>query len=164
MLSVGYHKTELAIKIPKLQCKNCGKIRQLKLDFADQKKHFTKSLERFAIDLCQIATIEKVAALTGLSWDTVKDIHKQHLFKKYRKIKLQKVHYIAIDKIYLGKKRKFITIVLDLESGRVIHIGQGKGKAALLGFWERLKRSKAKVKAVATDMASGYIAAAFILN
>lgn len=69
------------------------------------------------------------------------------MHKKHKKIKLKKVRYIAIGEIYLGKKRKFITIVLDLDSGRVIHIGQGKGKAALLGFWEHLKRSKAKVKA-----------------
>jgi transposase len=73
---------------------------------------------------------------------------------------MKKVRHIAIDEIYLGKKRKFITIVLDLDTGRVIHIGQGKGKDALKGLWVRLKRSKAKIKAVATDMASGYIAAA----
>jgi len=69
------------------------------------------------------------------------------------------VRYLAIDEVYLGKKRKYITIVLDLRTGRVIHIGRGKGKAALKGLWGRLRRSKAKIQAVATDMASGYIAA-----
>ena len=97
--------------------------------------------------------------MVGLSWDTVKDIHKRHLRRKYKSFSLKKVRHIAIDEIYLGKKRKFITIALDLDTGRVIHLGQGKGKDALNGLWARLKRSKAKIKAVATDMASGYIAA-----
>ena len=66
--------------------------------------------------------------------------------------------------MYLGKKRKYITLMLDLGTGRVIHIGKGKGKGALKGFWRRLRRSKAKVEAVATDMASGYIAAVLELN
>jgi len=100
-----------------------------------------------------------VAELTGLSWDTVKEIDKRYLRRKCKSFNLKKVSHIAIDEIYLGKKRKFVTIVLDLDTGRVLHIGQGKGKDALKGFWVRLKRSKAKIKAVATDMASGYIAA-----
>ena len=61
--------------------------------------------------------------------------------------------------MYLGRKRKFITIAMDVESGRVIHIGKGKGKEALKSLWKRLKRCSAKIQAVATDMASGYMAA-----
>jgi len=103
-------------------------------------------------------SIHDVAELTGLSWDTVKEIHKAHLHRKYKSFNLKKIRHIAIDEVHLGKKRKYITIVLDLGTGRVIHIGKGKGKDALKGFWMRLKRSKAKIQAVATDMASGYIA------
>jgi len=149
----------LIVQIPRLQCKDCGAIKQPRLGFADPKKHYTRSLERFVIDLCRIMSIQDVAELTGLSWDTVKEIHKTHLRRKYKSFNLKKVRHIAIDEVYLGKKRKYITLVLDLRTGRVIHIGKGKGKDALQGFWRRLKRSKAKIEAVATDMASGYIAA-----
>jgi transposase len=159
MLPVGNRKVELSVEIPRLQCKKCGAIKQPHLNFADPKKHYTRSLERFVIDLCQVANIRDTAELSGLSWDTVKEIHKRHLRRKCKSFKLKSARYIAIDEIYLGKKRKFITIVLDLGTGRVLHVGQGKGKDALKGFWRRLKRSKAKIQAVATDMASGYIAA-----
>jgi transposase len=104
-------------------------------------------------------TIQDAAELTGLGWDTVKDIDKGYLRDKYRSVSLKGVRYIAIDEVYLGRKRKYITIVMDLESGSVIHIGRGKGKGALSGFWKRLKRSGANILAVATDMASGYMAA-----
>jgi transposase len=159
MLPVGRRKVELIVDIPRLCCKDCGSIRQAHLAFADPKKHYTRSLERFAIDLCRVMSIQDVAELTGLGWDTVKEIHKRHLRRKYRSFNLKKVRHIAIDEVYLGKKRKFITIVLDLQTGRVIHIGKGKGKDALKGLWRRFKRSKAKIQAVATDMASGYISA-----
>jgi transposase len=159
MPPVGNRKIELAVEIPRLHCKHCGAIKQPHLAFADPKKHYTRSLERFVIDLCRIATIQDVAALTGLSWDTVKEIHKKYLRRKYKSFNLKKIRHIAIDEVYLGKQRKFITLVLDLRTGRVLHIGQGKGKQALNGFWRRLKRSKAKIEAAATDMASGYMAA-----
>jgi transposase len=159
MLPVGNKKVELVIEIPRLSCNHCGAIKQPRLAFADPKKHYTRSLERFVVDLCRMATMQDVAALTGLSWDTVKEIHKKYLRRKTKSYNLKKVRHIAIDEVYLGKKRKFMTLVLDLRTGRVLHIGQGKGKEALAGFWVRLKRSKAKVEAAATDMASGYMAA-----
>jgi len=104
-------------------------------------------------------TIQDVAELTGLNWDTVKDIDKGYLRDKYQSVSLKDVRYIAIDEVYLGRKRKYITIVMDLETGRVIHVGKGKGKHALKGLWKRLKRCNANIFAVATDMASGYMAA-----
>jgi transposase len=159
LLPVGKKKTEMIIRIPRLLCRDCNSVRQPDLPFAEPRKHYARSLERFAIDLCRIATISDVAELTGLSWDTVKDIHKKHLRRKCKSYDLKKVHYIAIDEIHLGKKRKFVTLVLDLVTGRVLHIGNGKGKDALKGFWRRLKRSGADIKAAATDMASGYMAA-----
>ena len=157
-LPVGRKKVELTVYIPRLCCKNCGTIRQPGLSFADPKKHYTRSLERFVIDLCRVMTIVEVAELTGFSWDTVKDIDKKYSKKEYKSVSLKNIHYIAIEKIYLGRKRKYITIVMDLESGRIIHIGKGKGKDAIKGLWKRLKRSKAKIRAVATDMASGFMA------
>lgn len=155
--SVGRKHVELSVNIPRLFCKDCGAIRQANLDFADPKKHYTRSLERFVIDLCRVMTIADVSQFTGLSWDTVKELDKLYLRQKYQSVSLAAVRYIAIDEVYLGRKRKFITIVMDLETGQVIHVGKGKGKDALNGLWKRLKRCKAKIQAVATDMASGYM-------
>lgn len=149
----------MAVSIPRLLCKDCGAIRQASLDFADPKKHYTRSLERLVIDLCRRMPLSDVAELTGLSWDTVKEIDKAYLKERYRSVSLSTVRYLAIDEKYLGRKRKFITLAMDLESGRVIHVGQGKGKAALKGLWKRLKRCGVTIKAIASDMASGYIAA-----
>jgi len=48
---------------------------------------------------------------------------------------------------------------LDLESGAVVFVGEGKGSEALIPFWQRLKSSRAKVEAVAIDMSPAYIGA-----
>ena len=64
---------------------------------------------------------------------------------------------IAIDEISIGKGHRYLTIVLDLESGAVVHVGQGKGGDALRDFWVRLGRSRVKIEAVATDMSPAYI-------
>jgi transposase len=109
--------------------------------------------------MSQLIPLRYVAALCGLSWDTVKQIHKEKLKRKFKRIKLKNVRQIAIDEVCIGRPRKFLTIVLDLETGQVLHIGKGKGGNALKGFWRRLSHSKAKIQAVSTDMASGYMSA-----
>src|SRR4029079_694989 len=41
-------------------------------------------------------------------------------------------------------------------TGAVVFVGDGKGVAALEPFWKRLRRSHAKIEAVATDMSAAY--------
>lgn len=101
-------------------------------------------------------TMSDVAELTLLSWDTVKTITKSHLAKNYGRPALRGVRYLAIDEIHLGKKNAFYTIVIDLEDGRILWAKSGRGKAALQGFWRRLRVAKAKIRAVATDMSAAY--------
>lgn len=101
-------------------------------------------------------TMSDVAELTLLCWDTVKAITKAHLAKDYGKPALRSVRYLGIDEIHLGRKQRFYTIVIDLEDGRIVWAAPGRGKAALRGFWRRLRVAKAKIKAVATDMSAAY--------
>jgi transposase len=82
----------------------------------------------------------------------------RRLEKDYQRIGYRKVHAIAIDELYLGRARKYITLVIDLESGRIIWVGQGRGSQALREFWRRFKLSGARLKAVAMDMSGAYAA------
>ena len=101
-------------------------------------------------------TLSDVAAMTLLGWDTVKAITKKHLAKDYGRPALGDVRYLAIDEIHLGTKNRFFTIVLDLDDGRILWAKPGRGKAALRGFWRRLRAAQAKIRAVATDMSAAY--------
>jgi transposase len=104
-------------------------------------------------------TLKDVANFLRVSWDLVKDIYKYYLKKRFSKPRLSKLKYIAIDEISIRKGHKYITLVMDLKSGAVIFVGDGKGADALAGFWKRLKVSRAKLKAVSTDMSTAYVAA-----
>lgn len=101
-------------------------------------------------------TLSDVAVMTRLSWDTVKSITKSHLAKDYGKPALRGVRYLGMDEIHLGKQQRFYTMVIDLEEGRILWATPGRSKAALQGFWRRLRVAKAKIQAVATDMSAAY--------
>lgn len=51
-----------------------------------------------------------------------------------------------------------MTIVVDLDTGRIVHVGNGKGKEALEAFWNRANRLGVKIEVVATDLSGAFIA------
>lgn len=108
------------------------------------------------MDLRKEMSIKAVADFTGLNWKTVKDIEKAKLKIKYRTIRLKDVRAIGIDEIYLGKRWKYKTIVIDLESGAVLYVGKGRGVDSLDGFKRKLRNSKCTISTVAVDMGAAY--------
>ena len=158
-LPIGRRSVTLMAVIPRLRCHDCGLTRQATLGFAEPRRTYTKSFARYALELSRHMTIKDVAEHLNVSWDVVKEIQKQYLQRKFAKPKLKHLKQIAIDEISVGKGHRYITLVLDLETGAVVHVGEGKGGDSLRDFWKRLRSSGAKVEAVATDMSPAYIEA-----
>jgi transposase len=155
-LPIGRRATTVVLAIPRVACQACGLVRQVKLDFAEPRRTYTKAFERYALELSRSMTILDVARHLGVSWDIVKDIQKRDLSRRYAKPKLKGLRRIAIDEIAVGKGHRYLTVVLDLKSGAVVFVGDGKGGDALKPFWKRLRQCKAKVEAVAMDMSPAY--------
>jgi transposase len=65
-----------------------------------------------------------------------------------KNIKFGKLKRIGIDEISIAKGHKYMTIVMDLDSGRIVYANKGKGSDSLTEFFKKLKASKAKIKAV----------------
>ena len=155
--SIARKPVYLSLAIPRIECRCCGAVRQVKVGFADPRVTYTKSFRRYVLDLSHAMTIKDVARHLGVSWDVVKEIVKHDLQKRFSRPKLKDVRQIAIDEISIGKGHRYLTVVLDLETGRIVYVGHGKGGDALTDFWKRLRRCGAKVEAVATDMSPAYI-------
>jgi transposase len=146
----------LEFRVPRVYCLDCSANQQVKIPFADVKKHYTHQFERYVLELSRYTTIQDVAKHLQVSWDTVKDIQARHLQQRFGKPKLHKLKEIAIDEIAIGKGHHYLTVVLNLRSGAVVFVGDGKGVKALEPFWRRLRRARAQVVAVATDMSPAY--------
>src|ERR1019366_4820847 len=155
-LPIGKAPTFINFTVPRVFCFNCGKTRQVKIAFADPKKHYTHAFAHYALDLSRLMTIQDVADHLVIGWDTIKEIQAKYLQRKFGKPKLRNLKQIAIDEINIGKGHRYLTIVLDLLSGAVVFVGDGKGADALKPFWKRLRPSGARVEAVAMDMSAGY--------
>jgi len=159
MVPIGSKVIFLDLDVQRVACKRCDTIRQVELGFADSRFSYTKAFERYVLELSKHMTILDVAHHLHVSWDTVKDIQKRYLKKKFSRPVLKDLRYLAIDEITVSKGHRYLTVALDLESGAVIFVGDGKGADALGPFWKRLSHSPAAVQAVAIDMSPAYMSA-----
>jgi transposase len=153
---IGSRATFVALLIPRVECQACGVVRQVEIPFADPRRSYTTSFERYALELSRRMTIRDVAVHLDVGWDVIKEIQKRDLSRRFARPKLKHLRRIAIDEIAVAKGHRYLTVVLDLESGAVVFVGDGKGADALKPFWKRLRPSKAKIEAVAMDMSKAY--------
>ncbi|MGB7837785.1 MAG: helix-turn-helix domain-containing protein [Terrimicrobiaceae bacterium] len=91
-----------------------GRIRA-RPPFVEAYTKITRALARLIVDLARFMTLADIAGWLCLSWDTVRTVVQRRLEKDYRRIGYRKVHAIAIDELYLGRARKYITLVIDLQ-------------------------------------------------
>jgi transposase len=153
---IGSKTTIVTLPIPRVECPACGVVRQVDVSFADPRRTYTKAFERYALELSRSMTILDVARHLDVGWDLIKEIQKRDLSRRFAKPKLKHLKRIAIDEIAVAKGHRYLTVVMDLESGAVVFVGDGKGADALKPFWKRLRPSRAKIEAVAMDMSAAY--------
>lgn len=123
------------------------------------KARLSNEFERTILEIREQIGIRALANYFHLRWHTVKEIEKRYLQHKFATIDTSKVQAVGVDEIHIGHGQAnsgFLTVVRDLESGAVIHVGDGKGVSALEGALCKLAASKLQL--VAMDMANAYSA------
>ena len=149
----------ITLTVPRLECKDCGVVRQAEIPFAPGQHGYTLRFGRYVVELCKHMTMWDVAEHLGVSWNLVKALLKESLERRFKQPKLSELRLLAIDEISIGHGHRYFTVVLDLEKGAVVFVGEGKGADALRPFWKRLRAARARIQAVATDMSQAYILA-----
>ena len=156
---VGGKPMVLRMRVQRLECKDCGHVCQEHIHFAAQQTTYTRRLAKYAVELCRIAPIKSVAIHLNLSWNTVKEMVKDYLERNYSKPDITGLKVIGIDEFAVKKGRVYKTIVVNLETGQIVYVGDGKGADALDGFWKLVNKAGVKIEAVASDLSAAYISA-----
>jgi len=144
----------------KLFCTNCQRISIEELELFHPYLRVTRRLATYIHHLCKVMTVKEVAQHLLLDWKTVKDTDKQYLEAQYGRPNYDGLRILAVDEISLRKGHKYLTIVLDYETGRVIHVGKDRKAKTLIRFFNRLSSKQRKsIEAVVMDMWDPFIKA-----
>jgi transposase len=159
MSPIGRKKCLLELILHRLKCRRCSALWWPTLPFMTGTHRYVRSFALTVLDMLRFSTIRSAAEYLGVGWDLVKNIHKERLQFLYRKIPLSEVTTIGIDEFSFKQGYNFMTVVTELDTGRILHAVEGKGKDDIQPFLETLARKAKGLKAVAMDMSSAYFSA-----
>lgn len=156
---LGRKRCILELILHRLYCKDCGALVWPRLQFMEGNKRYTRAFALTVLDLLQFSTIKAVANYLNVGWDLIKQIHKEKLKNMYQKQDLKGLVYLGIDEFSIRKNHSYMTIFVDLQSGRIFHAIEGRSSEVISPFLQKLGRKAINLKAVAIDMSQSYIKA-----
>jgi transposase len=158
-IPIGLRETFLVLHLKRFRCQKCWRTFREKRDIADPRKSYSRKFARFVNQLAHFLTIVDICKLFKVKGGLVREIIKKHLKEKKSRIRWTNLKYIAIDEFAIQKGHKYMTVVLDLETGRILYSAKGKDSKCLKGFFTSLKRRRVKIKAIAMDLSKSFVKA-----
>lgn len=159
-LNLGEARVVLRLAYRKLRCRRCARVRVEDVELCDPYARVTKRLARYIHTLCRHLPVQEVAAHLGLDWKTVKAIDQTVLEATVGETDYTGVRILAIDEIAVRKGFRYMTVVLDFETGRVVWMERDRTAATLHAFFGGMTPAqKAALQAIAIDMWDPYIKA-----
>lgn len=157
-LDLGTKQCFLLFAERKIRCR-CGYRGVEQLDFVDKYSPYTKRFEAYVSMLCEKMTITDAASVAEIDWKAAKRIDKKYLSRLVTGLEDLNPKRLGIDEIAYEKGHRYLTVVRDLDIGRVIWIGETRRKEALDAFFAELGVEKcARIKVCVIDMWDPYIA------
>ena len=158
-LSIGPANTVwVTCRYRKVLCSRCQAVHIEDLELFHPYLRVTVRLARFVYGLCKVMTVTEVAKHLGLNWKTVKDIDKYYLERDFGQPDYTGLRVLAVDEISIRKGHRYLTVVLDYLTGRIVYVGKDRKARTLKRFFNMLSIGQRKrIEAVAMDMWDPFI-------
>jgi len=159
-LNMASARVWIRCRYRKLLCPQCQGVRIEDLQLFHPYLRVTRRLAQYVYQLCRMLTVSDVARHLELNWKTVKDIDKYYLERDYGQPDLNGLRILAVDEISIRKGHRYLTVVLDYLTGRVIFVGKDRKADTLQRFFDQLSDKQLDgIEAVVMDMWDPFIKA-----
>jgi transposase len=152
-LDFGPWEVYIEAEAPRVCCKEHGVVTE-KVAWARHEARFTYDFENTTAWLTLHSSISVVAELTRIAWNTVGPIAK----RVYDDIKaasgnlFDRLTSIGIDETSYKKGHKYMTVIVNHETGKLIWAAKGYGKAVLEQFFALLtEEQRASIRHITAD-------------
>lgn len=158
-LDLAGMRLELRYAPRRVRCPRCGVTTEM-VPWAEPMSWFTHPFEQTVGYLTQMASKTVVSEMMRVAWATVGSIAVRLVARLLPGDRLDGLTHIGVDELSYRKHHKYVTIVVDHVTGRVVWAREGKNADTLLAFLEELGPERcALLQAVTMDMSQAYISA-----
>jgi transposase len=154
-LDLGTVKAFVVAEAPRVDCRRHG-VRVAWVPWARHDAWFTHSFEQQVAWLTVACTRTAVCALMRISWTTVGAICARVVADQLTTFDpLEGLRRIGIDEIHYRKGHRYLTVVVDHDSGRLVWAAPGRSEKTVEAFFDALGDERAgQITVVTADAAS----------
>jgi transposase len=153
----GRYRVLIEAQIRRVDCAGCGRVRSEWMPWARPGARHTRDFEDLAGWLVKRMSKTAVAALLRTTWETVDTLVRRLVDTHLDSDRLDGLYRIGVDEIAYRKGRKFLTVVADHDTGRVVFVGEGRTQHVLGEFFTALgPTGRQQIHAVSMDMTAIY--------
>ena len=157
------HHCFLHCKVPRITTSE-GKVRTVDVPWARPQSGFTLLFEAFALALIEREMpVTRVAEILGVNPQRVWTVFNHWISKARASDDPSAITRLGVDETSSKKGHSYVTIGVDLDTARVIHASEGKGKQCIKSIAEYLVSKgvkKDQVKELSMDLSPAFIAGA----
>ena len=145
-------QVHLTCRVFRVYCRKCG-VKTMAVPWARAGSMFTRAFENEVAWFLQRTDQTTTARYFGISWLTAGRIARRVVAEELDGSLLKDLRFLGVDEISYGRPRKFLTVVVDHERGRVVWAHEGQNSATLGRFFEKLGEEQRKqIEVVSIDM------------
>jgi transposase len=154
-LDLGASRCVIECELRRLRCPACG-IHLEPVPWARPDAHHTRDFENVVAWLAQQMAKTQITRLLRVGWGTVGRIVTRVVADQLDEGRLSGLVAIGCDEISYRRGQRYLTSVVDHESGAIVWCAAGRNAATLQRFFDELGDRRESIRAVSIDMAGGY--------
>jgi len=155
-IDFGVFRTFIEATLRRVECPKCGVLTEA-VSWAAPGSRFTLPFEDLVGWLAKKSDKTMISEMLGIAWRTVGAVLARVVDRYKQPVDVTQLKAICIDELSYRKGQRYLTMVTDLLSGRVVWSGEGRSKETLAGFFEWLGPDIcAQIEHVAIDMCAAY--------
>jgi transposase len=153
-LDLGTTKAFIEAEAPRVECPRHGVV-VARTAWARHGSRFTRAFEQQVAWLATHCSKSAVCELMRISWPTVGRMIERVVADEQARQgdPLEGLRRIGIDELSFRKGQRYITVVVDHDTGRLVWAAEGRDKQTVLGFFDQLGPERAAgIRLVSSDL------------
>ena len=152
-------KTYIHCRVPRTECEDCG-VKQVKVPWARKGSGFTLLMDSLIVLMAQHMTVAAIAEMVDEHDTRIWRVLEHYVLEARSQEDFSKVKSVGVDETSRAKGHKYVSVFIDLDKSKVVHVCEGKDASTIESFKTDLELHKGYSKNInnfCCDMSPAFI-------
>ena len=152
-------KTYIHCRVPRTECKDCG-VKQVKVPWSRKGSGFTLLMDSMIVLMAQHMTVTAIAEMIDEHDTRIWRVLEYYVGDARSNEDFSEVKSVGVDETSRAKGHKYVSVFIDLDKSKVVHVCEGRDASTIESFKNDLKHhrgSSENINNFCCDMSPAFI-------